>query len=627
MVKRIKTMHFLLICLLLLLGDKIFHDSDMASWDYLVNQVKRVYLKWSITPKWCSQFNDALLSLTVVVQNYTLTLEDAIHKLTMEEEVSSQVIVLVGVPGAGKTTMVRQLLHNWARSGSNSHYAFVMYTNMSVDANKVTDIQSLITLHLERSPDPQMVEKITDIVIKQQGDGVLIILDEYDETLYDSAENSFINSLLTRELLPKCSLLLACRPDCVPKEICKVEFIEIPVLNNEQVNNYLQVTVGPVRTAAINTSHVWPLIHIPLLLNILCYLIKCDIEVTGISALTELYNIFVLKILSNQVKKDKDHSAIIRSLLRVLAEASYEGLNCKRLTLTGLSDLDMLVESGLVERHSKEATYDFVHLSIQEYLAAYHIAHSHRDPESLLANIKCDFFLPVFLSGLTGKVFSTLLQNSLTIASVCYAEAKWAWSKHHTTAEEPPPLREMLVLHIFTLTPYHLKCIKIFLKETQVCQVDITGYDYKRMEFLQFCIKKLMNSLPKHTECINDIMSCKYLTNLNAEHICITQRTWIYLANMLKKNTSLLWLNFSHNNITDNEVVNIISDALTVNTCLQTLLLKFCNLVKSHADCIIKSLLSNKTLHHLDIGNNFIKELDLKIVKEVVQLGAIQVLG
>ena len=146
--------------------------------------------------------------------------------------------------------------------------------------------------------------------------------------------------------------------------------------------------------------------------------------------------------------------------------------------------------------------------------------------------------------------------------------------------------------------------------------MDITGYDYQRMKLsnlLQFCIKKWMNSLPKHTECIDDIMSCMYLTNLNAERIYITQPTWTYLAHMLKTNTSLQWLNFSHNNIADHEVVNMISDALTVNTCLQTLLLKFGNLVKSHADCIIKSLLSNKTLHHLDLSNNFIKEVNIKV--------------
>jgi len=616
-----------LICFLCVLGDEIFYETDVASWDYLVNQIKRVYLKWSITPKWCSQFNDAILSLTVVMQNCALTLEDAIYKLVVEE-VSSKVLILVGVPGAGKTTMVRQLLHNWARSGSSSHYAFILYVNVTVDANKITDLQSLIKLHLERSSDPHMIKKMHDILLKQQGEGMLIILDEYDQTLFDEAQSSFINSLLTQELLPKCCLLLVCRPGCVPKDQCKIELIEIPALNKDQVNSYLLQTVGPLHTTAMNASQVWPLIYNPLLLNILCYLIKCGIDVTGISILTKLYEIFVLKVLSDHVRKDDNHSAIVRSLLKVLAKASYDGLCCKEETLNGLSDLDIFVESGLVERsNSKEVKHNFVHLTIQEYLAAYHVAHSQRDSESLLANIKCDFFLSAFLSGITGKVVSTLVQDSLAIASICYAEARYAWN---TTAEKPLPFTEKVVLDIPTLIPYHLNCIKIFLKETRVSKVDISGYDYKRMELLnliQLPMKKHITSLPKHAECIDDIMSCRYLTNLNAERVNFSLVTWTDFANMLKSNTSLLKVNVSHSNITDHKIVNIISESLTANRCLRTLLLRFCNLVKSHADCIIKSLLSNKTLYYLDLSNNLIKELNINIVRQIIQLGVIQVIG
>jgi len=617
--------YVLSICFLCVLGDELFYKTDVASWDYLVNQIKRVHLKWSITPKWCSQFNDVILSLTVVVKNCPFMLEDAIYKLTVEE-VSSQVLILVGVPGAGKTTMVRQLLHNWARSASSSHYALIMYANVSIDGSKITGLQSLIALQLERSPDSEMVNKMNEILIKQQGEGVLIILDDYDKTISDSTQNSFINSLLSRELLPKCSLLLVCHPDCVPNEHCKT-LIEIPALNNDQVSNYLQQTVGPVCTAAVNTSQVWSLIYNPLLLNIICYLIKSGIDVTGISTLTKLYQIFILKALSDCVKRDDNHSATVRSLLKVLATASYDGLSCKKQTLDSLSDLDTFVESGIVERHSTVATHNFVHLTIQEYLVAYHIVHSQCDRESLLANVKCDFFLSAFLSGLTGKLFSTSVQNSLAVVSICYAEARWAWK---TASEGPPPFTEVLILDILTLTPYHLNCIKVFLKEAHIREVDISGYDYKRAELLNFVqlhdINKQVTLLPKCAECIYDIMSCRYLTNLNAEYVNLSLTMWRGFANMLKSNTSLLQLNVSHSNTIDYEVVNIIAESLTVNKCLQTLQMKFCNLDNSHADCIIMALLSNKTLHHLDLSNNLIKELNINVVKKIVELGVIQVI-
>ena len=606
-------------CLSVSLGNEAFFDSDVASWDYLVGQIKRVYVAWPIMPKWCSQFSDALLPLNVKAKNCMLSLEDAIYKST-EEKKFSQVVVLVGLAGSGKTTMIRQLLHNWARSGSSSHYTFVIYVNILVDKNKVTDLQSLIGLYLERS---HMVERMEEILIKQKGEGVLIIIDEYDEACCNSAQNLLINPSLMQELLPKCTILLVCRPDTVPKTLCEIELIEIPALKNDQVNHFLQGTVGPAYTASVDNSPARPLMHNPLQLNILCYLIKRNIDVTGISVMTELCDIFVLKVLSSQVRKckvekDENHSAVVRSLVKLMAKASYEALCHNMQALSNLSEVDTIIESGLVERRCNTGTLYFVHVTIQEFLAAHHIAHSQSPPESLLENLNHKSFLLPFLSGITGKLFFTLIQNSLAAAAICYTEAKWTQNKH--MAEEPPLLRDVLILDMLTLTPHCLQCIKTFLKEAKVIEIDISGYD-------DVWLNSFHALLPKHSEIISSIISCNSLTTFSAERINISPVSWIDLANMLKSNQSLLKLNVSHNDISDYKIVHVISEALTFNTSLKTLVLKCCRLVGSHAECIIKSLLCNKTLQHLDLSYNLIKELNINIVKEILQFGVIKVIG
>ena len=219
-----------------------FRESDIVVWDYFVNQIKRVNHKWFIIPRWCLQFDNTLLQLNVTVQGHAFKLEDAINYLQDEEY--PQPIVLLGEAGAGKTTMALQLVHNWCMTGSNSQFALVIYVNMATDANKVSDLPSLISLHLERAVDVEMVNGMCDTLLKQQGKGLLIVLDGYDEVQVSKSgvANLFVEGLLS--LLPKASLLLVCQPGYLVSEECQRRTIEIPLLRYDQVELYIQRTIG-----------------------------------------------------------------------------------------------------------------------------------------------------------------------------------------------------------------------------------------------------------------------------------------------------------------------------------------------------------------------------------------------
>ena len=92
-------------------------------------------------------------------------------------------------------------MKNWCRVGSNSRFALVIYVNKATDAGKIIDLPSLISLHLERTVDAEMIAGMCDILVKQQGKGLLIILDGYDEIQDNKSD---INYFLER--LPKASL-------------------------------------------------------------------------------------------------------------------------------------------------------------------------------------------------------------------------------------------------------------------------------------------------------------------------------------------------------------------------------------------------------------------------------------
>jgi len=594
-------------------GNEIFCESDVVLWDYFVDQIKRVSQKWFITPRWCSQFDDTVIQLVVTVQGQTLTLEDAIDVLTEEE--NPWLIVLLGEVGAGKTTMALQLVQNWCMTGSNCQFALVIYVNMAQHADKAIDLPGLISLHLERVVDSEMVDSMCNTLVKQQGEGLLVILDGYDEV--KDGDNNFIKELLNRSCLPKSTLLLVCQPGYVTGEEYQVKTIQIPLLRYDQVEEYIRGTVGRRGIALIRSSPIWPMMYNPLLLAIVCHLIFHSIDITRLSTLTQLYHTLVIKLISDQVKRvsySGDHSATVRSLLNSCAEASYEAMFHCRHFVTDIRDVNTIVESGLLVKHHD--VFYFTHYTFLEFFTAYHIAHaSNFDPYTLKVNSNYSLFLP-FLSGLTGKMTCKTEEtgnNSLVVASVCYSEAKSPITgRQHFTVEKSALPSEVLVLsNDYSLTPHQQLSIKTFMEECKgATTLDMSGFDTKKME-----------------HAMSLILNCKYLKSVNAVNINITEDKCLAIADTLKTNTSLVNLNLSHNtSIANGPVITAIAVSLTINNHLQTLSLSYCNLTSRFAEQIIASLLSNTSLLQIDLSNNLIEIINIDIITEVLQRAIVQVI-
>ena len=573
--------------------------------------------KLPIIPKWCSQF-DKLLQLDVTVQGQAFTLEDAIMLLANKE--CPQVIVLHGEAGTGKTTIALRLVQNWCVVGSNSQFALVIYVDMTrTDVSKITSLASLINLHLEKSVDQEMVDSMCKILEKLQGKGLLIILDGYDE-VQDNVFKSFIEDSLHSSLLPKASLLLICQ--C--SHVTRVS-IKMPLLHYNQIEHYIQNTVGRRGIAMIQSSPIWPMMHNLLLLNIACLLIYHDIDVTRLSTLTQLYNTLVIKLIADEVKKvlhpGKDLSAAVRSLLNKCAKESYESMRQCRHFIASDASMDCIIESGLLVKH--QSTLYFTHHNFQEFFTAYYLTLSssnfdHRHLKLMPSN---SMLLPL-LSGLTGKMISKLeeINNSLIITSMCYAEAKRPVSgEYHSTTV---PI-DSLALRDNEVTPYHCLCLKIFLQECEIQKLTVCALTSNKLAMRsiigtsdnKFHIQKDMGDISSHKR-----------VNANTINVtCAEKEYLLIIINALKTNTSLVSLNLSNNTTIANEdIVTEISASLTANNHLQTLKLSHCGLTSSHADKLIESLLSNSYLLQLDLSNNLIEQLNIKVITEVLQHAVIQ---
>ena len=603
----------------------MFCESDVVLWDRFVNQIKRESQKLFIIPKWCSQFNSTLLQLDVIVQGQACTLEDAIIKLT--DEGCPQPIALVGEAGTGKTTMALQLVQNWCMIGSNSRFALVIYINMTrTDLDKIRDLPSLISLHLETAVDTEMVGSMCKILRRQQGRGLLIILDGYDEVVQDSTSDIFIEKSV-HSSLPKASLLFVCRPGYVTNVDCS---IEVPLLRCDQIECYVQGTVGR-RGIALRSTPIWPMMHNPLLLAIACQLVCHSIDDTSLSTLTQLYHTLVIKLISDQVRvtsySDRDHSAMVRSILSSCAKASYEAMLQSQHFVTGVDNVDSLVKSGLLVKHHN--TLYFTHHNFLEFFAAYHLAHSSSDFDLRALNITpSDTMLFPFMSGLTGKITyrtAKTNKNSLVVASVCYSEAKSPVNGQHS-AIDTSLTSNPLVLNNHVITPHQLQSLTAFMQECEgVKELTLNG----------FTSNKQLNTLTTTSGATSDdvicnqgeilaIFNCKYLKRINAANINVTSTEWLAVADAIKTNTSLTILDLSYNTIANDDIITGIATSLTINYHLETLSLSYCELTSSYADKLIKSLSSNICLLQIDLSNNLIEQLNIKMITEVLQHAIIQ---
>lgn len=608
-------------------GDKPFSESDVVLWDFFVDHIKRETQKQFIIPRWHTPFDKVMVQLDVRVRGQVCSLKDAIVLLSSEE--SSKPIVLLGETGTGKTTMVQHLVENWCRVGSDSRFALVIYVNMATDAGKIIDLPSLINLHLERTVDTEMVTGMCDILVKQQGKGLMIILDSYDEIQDNKSD---INYFLER--LPKASFLLVCQPSYVTSRDYRLTTIEVSLLRSNQVEDYIQKTVGRRGIVMIRSSPLWPMIHYPLLLAIICHLIYHQIDVTRLSTLTQLYHHLVIKLVSDQVKgisySGKDYSATVRSLLNSCAKASYEAMLNHQCSVSGIHDVNRVVESGLIVSHQNN--FYFTHHTFLEFFTAYYVAHSSDiDSRALQVNPSDSLLLP-FVSGLTGKiayVAKEMDNNSLVATSVCYSEAKSpvTGQKHSAT-----DTLGTLALNNDVLTHRQHLSLKLFMQEHKAPkQLNISGFTSNTLPLSGLTLTNKSSTtsddvkIPHFINNVLEILNCEHLTYLIATDITITKEEWLVLVHVLATNNSLVSLNLSHNtSISDNDIIKEIAISLTNNACLQILMLSHCNLTSTYANMVMKSLLYNSCLLQIDLSNNLIEQLDVQIVAEVLKREIIQ---
>ena len=319
-------------------------------------------------------------------------------------------ILVEGAPGVGKSTFAWKLCRMWEEGELLQQYQLVVLLRLrDKSVRDAKNISDLFQCH-----DRQIRQAAVEEIQKTGGKGVLLLFEGYDELPEElRGENSIFLDVIKghREKLPFATVLITSRPwasGYLPRE-CKIrisQHIEILGFTKADIQSYLESTIpdDPSLLTGLKKyiscyPHIGSLMYIPLYCVFVVKVYQNSRRDEGLvpKTMTELYFSLVRDLLRCHHSKDlevhsfedlsKDAPDIYQQLCK-LGTIAYEGIRNDQQVIFHRKDFETLGLSleafdmlGLMQ-HVRElyvgeaaaVSYNFLHLTVQEYLAAFHLS-------------------------------------------------------------------------------------------------------------------------------------------------------------------------------------------------------------------------------------------------------------
>ena len=311
-------------------------------------------------------------------------------------------VLIEGAPGVGKSTFSWEICRRWAEGTIFQQFSLVLLLRLRDETvQNAQAIKDLVLYTVE-----ERLESISQYLKDTCGKHTLLILEGLDQLpKHLLTQPSIFTRLLDGTELPDAVILVTSRPSATPrlwqnwkKQISK--HIEILGFTDQNIKDYVASILGQEEISAFHTylctaPSMRQLMYIPLHSGIAIelYRMSSDSDRSLPTTKTELYTALVQIILTRylakhdkykdheiEVKKVTDLPSDISPLFRELTQLAYDSLSQQQLIfkdkdrpIEHLGFMDVVAELFPFGRKVK-FSYNFLHLSLQEYLAAVHVS-------------------------------------------------------------------------------------------------------------------------------------------------------------------------------------------------------------------------------------------------------------
>ena len=323
-------------------------------------------------------------------------------------------VLLEGAPGIGKSTMSWELCRKWGNGELFQEYSLVVMLRF-----RDPWVQNVKTLSdLFRFPGEHKLQNEIAKQIKQtQGKGLLLILEGYDEAPSSLREpNSLFSELFTGVLLPNATVMVTSRPSATQclRQYCKGESscrIEVLGFGKKEIKSYIASHFSETQSQEDFFKylelypHISSMMYVPLNAAIVTHVYQVSKTTATLvpRTMTELYTALVKTLLLRYLKEIPEYKGIriddfsnlpkpVYDKFYEVCQLAYDGI-VQQETRIIFSDLpDEFDSLGLMQSipelyidEGASFSYNFLHLTVQEFLAAYHL--------SLLSDDQIESFL------------------------------------------------------------------------------------------------------------------------------------------------------------------------------------------------------------------------------------------
>ena len=367
-------------------------------------------------------------------------MDDVVYKKTamelselgvMADGSQPKVVLIEGAPGVGKTTFAWEQCRQWAEGKLLQAYSIVLL--LPLRDNNIRQITSLSSLF--RHSNEQVRREVKRNVVENHGKGCLIWLEAWDELVDDLRSDSIFFRLTQGIQLPAATIYITSRPwatggvleqmgdrisqhtellalaqdqvDIHKREISQQTTHQLPTTDTPKTDSQKATEPSVLDFLQYIESHpvILAAMYTPVSAAIVEQVFKCAPH-NPPTTVTQLYSAYVLMRLEQYLTQHPKYSGM-NIKVRILADLpervaadfqqlcalAYEGVCHQTIVFSslpkGVSTLSLLQSVPQVYDEGEDhVSYNFLHYTVQEYLAALHLSHLQPQEQMTLIDAK-----------------------------------------------------------------------------------------------------------------------------------------------------------------------------------------------------------------------------------------------